>query len=98
MPVPNTVLDSPTLAFAWLRVRSTQILTFVESIIAMLLGFDVIHWTADQTGLTMAVVAGVINLVAYADQRSLADKVALYELGKAQFEELVAAESRASQD
>lgn len=71
-----------TAPVRWVRQRLLHITALVESTIAVGVGFQVINWTAEQTGLVMALVAGVLNLVAYADQRSLTDAVGLYELDR----------------
>lgn len=70
----------------WVRERVLQIIALVESTIAVLVGFQLITWTSEQTALVMALVAGVLNLIAYADQKQLRDTVSLFELDKANYD------------
>lgn len=70
--------------FVWVRQRMVQLLAAVESVIAVLVGFNHVDWSAEQTGLLMSLVAAVLSVVAHADQRSLRGALELHEL--AQFE------------
>lgn len=67
---------------SWVRERLLQLTTLIDSAIAVGLAFDHLDWTADQTGVVMAVATGVLNLVAYADQKQLKDQVALFEFDR----------------
>lgn len=91
MEQQRDLLTDPGVALEWLRERSTQLLTFVQSVIALGIGFQLIGWTPEQVGLTMAVVAGLFNIVAYADQKGLRDRVSLHELAKVEFDQAVVA-------
>lgn len=68
----------------WLRERVVQLLAVAETLIAVLVGFGHVDWSAEQTALLMALVAAVLGVVAHADQRSLRETVDLFRWAEAE--------------
>lgn len=71
----------------WVRGRMVQLLAFAEAVIAVLVGFELVDWTAEQTGLLMSLVAASLGVLVFSENRALRDAVALHELSKAERDE-----------
>lgn len=70
---------------AWIRSRTVQLLALAESIIAVLIGFDVLDWTAEQTATVMAVVAAVLAVVVGQDVARDRQALDLHDLQRNRF-------------
>jgi hypothetical protein len=69
-----------------LTQRLVALLAFSESVIAVLVGFNHVDWSAEQTSLVMALVSTSLGVMLFSERREMRQQIALHELAAAEAE------------